>query len=115
MERSERHLSEERRVFYRYMSRAEAEAVVTTGLLRGGRRGRTYWTDERYEAGRQAKARLALGEPPEIRFAFTIVNDPRLDLEGSTVRPDMDEPGGGLEWMTRERVRVEVISVDNIE
>jgi len=115
VEPGERQPSEGRLIVYRYMSRAEAEAVMITGLLRGGRRGRTYWTDERYQMSRQAKARLALDEPPEIRLAFTITNAPTLELEGSTVRPDMGEPGGGMEWMTRERVRVEVISVDNIE
>lgn len=51
--------------FYRYMSEAEAEAVGKTGLLRGGRPGRTYWTDRRYESAREAKSLLALRARPE--------------------------------------------------
>ena len=52
------------------MSRREAEAVRRTGILRGGRPGRAYWTDETYEGADEAKGRLALDEPPEVRLAF---------------------------------------------
>ena len=97
------------------MSRREAEAVRRTGILRGGRPGRTYWADETYEGADEAKGRLALDEPPEVRLAFRITNEPKLELQGSPVRPDAGEPGGGTEWMTRERVRVEVVSIDNLE
>lgn len=59
-------MSEERaapvagRVFYWYMSRAEVKAVERTGLLRGGRPGRTYWTDEHHERAEEAQSELAL-------------------------------------------------------
>lgn len=101
--------------FYRYMSRAEAEAVERTGFLKGGRPGRTYWTDEYFERAEEAQGRLALKLRPQVRLAFRITNDPKLVLEGTRVRPKDEQAGGGTEWMTIERVEVEVIGVDNLE
>lgn len=103
------------RVFYRYMSRAEAEAVVSTGRLRGGRPGRTYWTTDLYTSPTEAKSSLALEYLPEARLAFRITNDPGLLLAGARVEPDEDEPGGGTEYLTEESVEVEVVSVDYFE
>jgi hypothetical protein len=111
-----------RRTFYRYMSRAEARAVGEpgdVGFLRGGRPGRTYWTDRRYETARQAKAELALEDLPEVRLAFVLRGDVELDLDGCEVRADNDEPGGGVEWMVKVGprkgpVEVEVIAVEDL-
>lgn len=115
---STRSSSRERRestTFYRYMSQAEAEAVESTGLLRGGRPGNHYWTDTRYTTAREAKAYLALEYHPEIRTRFRITNDPGLLKNGTRVQPDNQEPGGGREWMSEDPVEVEVIDVDNLE
>lgn len=49
-------------------------------MLRGGRPGRTYWTDEVYEGADEAKGRLALDELPKVRLAFRITNQPKLEL-----------------------------------
>ena len=57
-------MREEGKIFYRYMSRKEAEVVEEEGLLRGGCPGRSYWTNERYETAAEAKGRLALKNPP---------------------------------------------------
>ena len=103
------------RIFYRYMSRAEAEAIRGTGLLRGGRPGRKYWTDASYQRVDEAKSLLALEYYPEVRLAFRITNNPALLREGTPVEPDNQEPGGGTEWMALDPVEVEVIAVDNLE
>lgn len=105
----------EARTFYRYMSRAEADVVQRTGYLRGGRSGRTYWTDAFYASPEEAQGLLALAVLPECRVAFTIRSEPELVLEATRVRPKGDQPGGGVEWMTYDKVGVEVISVDNLE
>ena len=102
-------------VFYRYMSRAEAEAVVRTGKLRGGRPGRTYWTTDLYESPSEAKSRLALESLPEARLEFRITNEPGLLLAGARVEPDEEEPGGGTEYVSEESVEAEVVSVDYLE
>ena len=102
----------EEKIYYRYMSRREADAVEKTGMLRGGRGAgvdETYWTDEIYGSAREAKARLSLGRQPEVRVAFTIRNTPRLLNEGAQVEPDEGEPGGGTEWSTLDAVEVEVM------
>jgi hypothetical protein len=103
------------RVFCRYMSLAEAEAVRRTRLLRGGRAGETFWTDARYEDADEAKSLLSLADRPEVRLTFTIMGEPTLMLDGTVVDPAYGEPGGGTEWMTFDRVRVEVIAVDYLE
>ncbi len=108
-------MSEAETTYYRYMSRAEADAVEATGLLRGGRRGRTYWTDVRYGSAREAQRLLALDSLPEVRVAFTIRGAPEISLDGTMVRPKSGMPGGGAEWMSHEKVEVEVIAVDNLE
>lgn len=103
------------RIFYRYMSQAEADAVRSTDLLRGGRPGRKYWTDARYQDMGEAKALLALEYYSEVRLAFRITNNPELLRDGTLVEPDNQEPGGGTEWMALDPVEVEVIAVDNLE
>ena len=65
-------------VFYRYVSRTEEEAIGKTGMLRGGRPGRTYWTEEFYETAAEAKAKLALADVGARRCG--------LRLESRTVR-----------------------------
>lgn len=105
----------EQKIYYRYMSEKEAGVVEEEGLLRGGLPGETYWTDERYGTAAEAKSRLALKALPEVRLAFTIKNDPALEREGTRVGALDDEPGGGMEWMTTEKVEVEVIGVDKLE
>lgn len=105
----------EGRMFYRYVSRAEAEAVLRTGYLRGGRPGRTYWTTDLYGSPTEAKNRLALEYLPEARLEFRITSEPELLLAGTRVEPDENEPGGGTEYLSEESIEVEVVSVDYFE
>jgi RHS repeat-associated protein len=51
---------------YRNMSKAEADAVKESGLLRGGREGETYWTDSKYKSSGKAKDRLSLEDKPGL-------------------------------------------------
>jgi hypothetical protein len=105
-------------VFFRYMSKGEARAVGEAGeegYLRGGRDGETHWTDVRYETAAEAKAHLSLARRPEVRMRFTILEWPsRMEKEGSAVAPIHGEPGGGLEWMTHEKVKVVVLDADEL-
>lgn len=101
--------------FYRYMSRAELRAIEETGMLRGGIGGRTYWSTDLYETAGEAKRRLALGRTPEVRVQFRITNEPRLRRQGDPVDPSMGEPGGGSEYMSTDRVQVEVIQVGDLD
>ena len=103
------------RTFYRYMSRAEAEAVERTGFLRGGIPGEVYWTDDLYERSTEAMGRLALADLPEVRMRFRMKGEPALVRNGTRVRSDGRQPGGGTEYMTLARVEVEVSAVDNLE
>ena len=99
------------RSFYRYMVPAELEAVRQTGLLRGGRPGETFWTDEPFTSAAEAQNRLALPSPPELRVRFVILNSPTLTRDGSIVEPAFGGEGGGREWASPDPVQVEILDV----
>jgi len=99
------------RSFYRYMVPAELEAVRQTGLLRGGRPGETFWTDEQFTSAAEAQNRLALPSPPELRVRFIITNSPTLTRDGSIVEPAFGGEGGGREWASPDPVQVEILDV----
>ena len=96
---------------YRNMSKAEAEAVKKTGLLRGGNEGETYWTDSRFRNAAKAQDRLSLPNKPEVQMEFNIKNNPTLQRNGTRVTPDNGGKGGGKEYMSTDSVKVEVINV----
>jgi len=99
------------RSFYRYMVPAELESVQQTGLLRGGRPGDTFWTDEAFTSAAEAQDKLALPSPPQLRVRFVIVNNPTLIREGSIVEPAFGGQGGGREWASPDPVQVEILDV----
>ena len=93
------------------MSRAEADAVRKTGMLRGGRPGETYWTDSRFRSAERAQDRLSLPERPEVQMEFRLKGAPVLTRNGTRVAPDYGGRGGGREYMSTKPVEVEVINV----
>lgn len=104
----------EGKTYYRYMSRAEAEAVGETGFLRGGIPGEVFFTEDLYDRADEAKSRLALKVRPQVRLRFRIVGEVAFIRAGSEVESAFGEPGGGSEHLTFDRVEVEVRSVDNL-
>jgi RHS repeat-associated protein len=99
------------KAFYRSMSKAEADAVKESGLLRGGRKGGTYFTDSRFKSGIKAKDRLSLPERPEVQMEFQIKNNPTMNVNGTRVTPKYGGSGGGREYMTTDPVQVEIKNV----
>jgi hypothetical protein len=97
--------------FYRYMVPAELAAVRETGLLRGGRPGETFWTNESFTSAAEVQDKLALPSPPELRVRFIILNAPTLTREGSLVEPAYGGAGGGREWASFDQVQVEILDV----
>ena len=69
------------------MSQAELEAVQSTGLLRGGRAGETFFTKDLYKSAASAQNRLALPGSPALRVEFQILNNPKMLLNGTKVQP----------------------------
>lgn len=99
------------KTFYRSMSKAEAEAIKETKLLRGGREGETFFTDSRFRTAERAKDRLSLKDRPEVQMEFKIKNNPKLELNGTKVEPKYGGRGKGKEFMTEESVEVDIINV----
>ena len=95
---------------FRYMSQAELEAVQSTGLLRGGRAGETFFTKDLYKSAASAQNRLALPSSPALRVEFEILNNPTLLRNGTKVLPANGMMGKGAEFMTLDPVKVRLIN-----
>ena len=63
-------------VAYRYMSRAEFDDMVKSGLLRGGRGGTHYATDARFGSASEANDALQLPVLPELGVKLKIAGTP---------------------------------------
>ena len=93
------------------MSKTEADAVKDTGKLRGGIEGETFFTDSRFKTKEKAQKRLSLEKEPEVQMEFRVKNDPKMELNGTKVKPDYGQVGKGKEFMTNQPVEVEIINV----
>jgi RHS repeat-associated protein len=79
----------------RWMSRAELDATLNTGLVRGGRDGTHYVTDFANHSAQRARQRLALPQTPEVRVQLEV---PRGAFSPpKRVDPAFGMPGGGME------------------
>ena len=94
---------------YRVMSEAELDAVKSTGKLRGGRTGTTYFTDSYFKNANKAKSRLALPEKPSYIVEFEITNNPNIS-GGTKVQPAFGEKGGGREYFTDDVIEVIILN-----
>ena len=92
--------------FSRYMSEAEAEAVGKTGLLRGGRPGKTYFTSNKYQKASSAKSKLGMDNSPEVRVDFELQKD--LQVSGPR-RVDAPTKEPGIEYWTDESVPAKIL------
>jgi RHS repeat-associated protein len=104
-------------IVQRAMSRAELEATLQTGLLRGGRAGTHYVSDAVNSSASRAQSRLALPTRPAVRTTLEV---PRgvfsasaevvpLRLPNGTVLP-----GGGSERTAIGEIPVRIIKVDDL-
>jgi RHS repeat-associated protein len=99
------------KTYFRSMSKAELEAVQKTNLLRGGRAGETYFTDQRMRSVNTTMDRLALKDKPDVQVEFKVINSPNMQRNGTRVAPANGGRGGGREFMSPEPVQIEVINV----
>jgi hypothetical protein len=107
--------------FYsRYVSDGELQAIQGTGLLRGGRPGKTYFTTDQFTESQKAVSRLALPQPPQYRVDFEIVN--YRDIQG----PQRVQPwiwplnpgfrqGWGVEYWTRDPVQIRLLNITQLK
>ena len=93
----------------RAMSRAELQATQATGLIRGGREGTHYVSDNVNSNALRARQRLALPQTPEVRVTLEVprgaFSPPKL------VDPLYDMPGGGMERMGTGQIACRVVAV----
>lgn len=93
----------------RWMSRAELDATIDTGLVRGGRDGTHYVTDFANHNALRARQRLALPQTGEVRVQLEV---PRGAFSTpKRVGPDYFMPGGGMERTATGAVPCRVVCV----
>ncbi|KNZ32390.1 MAG: hypothetical protein AD742_11460 [Methylibium sp. NZG] len=93
----------------RYMSQAEAEATMRTGLARGGRDGVTFVTNDFYSTASAAQRALALPGMPEVMLVFSVTTG--TFSPPTTVDPAFGQPGGGTERTGTGRIPVKVLDI----
>ncbi|MEJ7809357.1 MAG: RHS repeat-associated core domain-containing protein [Gemmatimonadaceae bacterium] len=96
-------------VVQRAMSRAELEATIETGLVRGGRAGTHFVSDAVNTSGTRARQRLALANTPEVQATMEV---PRGAFsKPSGVEPANGMPGGGMERTATGPVSARILRV----
>jgi RHS repeat-associated protein len=85
-----------RETVQRAMSRAELDSILDSGVIsRGGRAGPHYVSDAVSTDALRARQRLALPQTPEVRVTLDVPAG--VFSTPTTVTPDFNMPGGGLE------------------
>ena len=97
-------------IIQRAMSRAELQATKETGLLRGGRDGTHYASNNVNSDALRARQRLGLPQTPEVRV--TIEVPANRFSPPSKVDPAYNMPGGGMERTATGRIPARIIRVD---
>jgi hypothetical protein len=95
---------------YRVMSEVEVNAVRETGLLRGGRSGRTYFTDAYFRSSSNAQNRLSLEVAPTHIMQFEIMNNPNI-TGGNRVQPLNGGIGGSREYYSLDTIMVNIVNI----
>lgn len=96
-------------VVQRAMSRAELEATQRTGLVRGGRPGTHYVSDNVNTSALRARQRLALPQTPELQVYMRVPQN--VFSSPTRIPPRFQMPGGGLQRSAQGRVPCQVVRV----
>lgn len=96
----------------RYMSKAEYDATVDTGLIRGGRSGVTFATNDYYSSSAAAQSALALPVAPELRVSLAV--SAGTFSPPSQVSPAYGQPGGGTERTGVGTIPVKILDVSGL-
>jgi len=109
-----------RGTYVRYISEGELRAIQETGLLRGGRIGKTYFTTDKFERAGEALSRLALKEAPSYRIEFEIISKSRIygpQRVWPWFRPRDPgfRAGWGVEYWSPDPVRVLLLRIERLK
>jgi len=101
------------RVFERVVSRAELEATQSSGVLRGGRSGRNFFTNNASLDAKWAQQRLGLDGPlRDFRIRFSVADDIKVSGPGRVPGGQSGTPGGGREFFTDDLTPIDILRVD---
>jgi YD repeat-containing protein len=92
--------------FFRYMSRAELDSTINTGLLRAGREGIHYVTQDAYTSAAEAQAQLSLPVTPDLRVLLQIEGEPFAE---GAVNADFGQTGGGYQFKFGGNIPVTIL------
>ncbi len=100
-------------IFERVMNKGELDATHETGLLRGGRAGENFFTNNASIDAKRAQQRLGLDGPlRDYRVRFKITNDVEITGPRPAKPGQSGTPGRGGEYSTTEPTEIEVIGTD---
>jgi hypothetical protein len=95
------------------MSNAELQATRDTNLLRGGREGENFFTNNASLDAKRAQQRLGLDGPlRDQRVEFRITNDAQVSGPRTAKPGKTGTSGGGREFSTTEPTQIEILRVD---
>lgn len=84
--------------FFHYTSRYLAQQIIISGLLRPGRGGRLYLTQDTFERGADAANRLAITIKP-VEVTCVIPKDRITDIsEDRHIEPILGADGSEIRW-----------------
>ena len=99
--------------YERVVSSDELSATKETGLLRGGREGRNFFTNNASLDAKRAQMRLGLDGPlRDYRIRFNITNDAEVFGPQTAVPGATGTPGGGLEYYTDGPTAINIEQID---
>jgi hypothetical protein len=97
------------------MSRAELEATLETGLLRGGRAGENFFTNSASLDAKRAHQRLGLDGPlRDVKIQFEILNDVKIHGPQSAAPGKTGTPAGGIEFYTKGVTKIKVLKTNQL-
>jgi len=98
--------------FERVINNAELSATQKTGLLRGGRKGKNFFTNRSSLDAKRAQQRLGLDGPlRDTRIQFRIKNNVKVTGPKPAVPGKTGTAGGGREFSTNGRTEIEIIRI----
>ena len=98
---------------FRYVTEGEIQPTIDTGLMRGGREGQTFYTNQEMRSASTVQERLALKDKPTHRVEVEILNKPNTNQ--GRVKELNGQPGKGFEIYTEDPVKVKVINVQKLK
>ncbi|WP_372519389.1 hypothetical protein [Candidatus Ruminimicrobiellum ovillum] len=93
---------------FRYISKEEFAFIKENNLI-SSFSGENYFTNKYYSNAIDAQQKLALPTTPDFGINFKIINNPNITKQYNIVEPKFSMPGGGIEFMSQDKIEIKII------